>query len=903
MLFVALLSGAVGAAERPAVLVLVSYHAGLPWSDGQLEGLRKGLAASGELPELFVEYLDTKRVALAPGHVAAVRSLLVSRHGERQLAAVVVQDDDALDFVLAERKAGGFLHGVPVIFSGIAGRRQAELTLQDRVTGYFDDADIAANITLLRRIRPALSRVVFVHDHSQTGVAQAEAVKQLASRFPGLAFEFLSGQPVATIQARLAALDSGAGVILLTFNIDGAGRVLTHEEASALWVAASPVPVLVKEDVMMVPGAVGGLLVASQRQGELAAGALRRVLSGEDARQIPMAGGGVVPLFNQAALRRFGIAEDLLPPDSIVMGREKGLYQTHPREFALLLGLIAALFGIALLVGALWVRARRQREQAAESERSYSELINATSEAIFIHGPDGTVLDVNDRFCAMYGFSRSEVARLTLADLSEDVPPYAADDARRWLRRAMNEGPQLFEWHARRANGSLFWAEVSLRRTELRGQVRLIAAVRDITARKTADAALRASEARYSLILQRTPVGIVYFDAELRITFCNDRFAALTGSQASEIAGLNLQDLSDQRPVPACSEALAGRQGDYEGPYTTTLGDRQLWVEVRTAPMTDDAGMVVGGIAIFEDVSARVTAEQALRALNDELEQRVRVRTTELSAANEDLRHAMKRIAQSEKLAALGSLVAGIAHELNTPIGNARTVASTLHDHVRDFRAGVEQGGLRRSVLEGFVTASDEAAEMLERNLARASELIGNFKQVAVDQTSTRRRRFDLRQLVDEVLSTLQPKLKRQPHRIEIDVPDGLFMDSYPGPLEQVLTNFVLNSLIHGLEGRQGGCIRIAARSATDAIVIDYSDDGVGMSADAASRAFDPFFTTRLGQGGSGLGLYIVHNLVTGALGGSVTLETAPGQGVRFSLQLPARAPALAGEAAEELLA
>ena len=128
----------------------------------------------------------------------------------------------------------------------------------------------------------------------------------------------------------------------------------------------------------------------------------------------------------------------------------------------------------------------------------------------------------------------------------------------------------------------------------------------------------------------------------------------------------------------------------------------------------------------------------------------MRERTAALSAANEDLRRAMKRIAQSEKLASLGSLVAGVAHELNTPLGNARTVASTMHDHVRDLRAGMQHGGLRRSVLEGFLDASDEAAGMLERNLARAAELIGNFKQVAVDQTSMRRRRFDLRQVCEE---------------------------------------------------------------------------------------------------------------------------------------------------------
>ena len=902
LIAMAFLSGAALGSTRPQVLVLASYHVGLAWTDGQTEGLRHGLATAGVVPELFVEYLDSKRVAPTPKMLAAFHAHLAARHGERRFAAIVAQDDDALDFALAERRPGGLFDKLPIIFSGVAGKRQSTLEALPAITGFFDDADIAANVSLLRKLRPNLSRVVFVHDHSRTGVAQADFVRTLAPQFPELSFEFLSNQPVRDIQARLAALDPGSGVILLTFNIDSEGRVLTHEEASRLWAEASSVPVLVKEDSMIVPGVVGGLVVASRRQGELAAGALVRVLRGEDARQIQMSGGPTDPIFNDAQLRRFGIDADLLPANGVILGRTESLYRSHPREFMLLLGLLATLLLLALMTAVLLVRARRQRAQAAESERSYRELINATSEAIFIHGPDGALLDVNDRFCAMYGYARTELHKLTLSDLSENVSPYAAEDARQWLLRALNDGPQLFEWHARRANGELFWVEVALRRAELRGQLRLVAAVRDISQRKAADAALRASEQRYALILQRTPVGIVYFDANAQITFCNDRFAALTGARASQIVGLNFRELRDQRPMPALGEALAGRQGDYEGPYTTTLSNEEIWVDVRTAPMFDDQGVVVGGIAIIEDISRRAAAESALRALNDELEQRVRERTAALSAANEDLRRAMKRIAQSEKLASLGSLVAGVAHELNTPLGNARTVASTMHDHVRDLRAGMQHGGLRRSVLEGFLDASDEAAGMLERNLARAAELIGNFKQVAVDQTSMRRRRFDLRQVCEEVLSTLQPKLRRHPHRVTLEVPPGIVLDSYPGPFEQVLTNFILNSVIHGLAGRADGCMTIRATHDGEQVRIEYTDNGVGMEAAAASRAFDPFFTTRLGQGGSGLGLYIVHNLVTGALGGSIDLHTAPGEGIHFSLLLPLEAPLIAADPAVVLV-
>ena len=243
---------------------------------------------------------------------------------------------------------------------------------------------------------------------------------------------------------------------------------------------------------------------------------------------------------------------------------------------------------------------------------------------------------------------------------------------------------------------------------------------------------------------------------------------------------------------------------------------------------------------------------------------------------------------QAEKLAALGHLVAGMAHELNTPLGNARVVASSLGAEVRNFAAAVDAGALRRSQVATFLERSREAVELLERNAARAADLISNFKQVAVDQVSARRRRFDLRQTVEELLVTLQPQLKRTAHRIELDIPRELELDSYPGPLEQVLANLVGNSLTHGFAGIEAGLIRVrAAPLDGDRVQIDYTDDGVGIPDGLLHRIFEPFFTTRLGQGGSGLGLYIVYNLVTGVLGGTIRGFSDVGKGVAFVLILP----------------
>src|SRR5437867_3059516 len=303
--------------------------------------------------------------------------------------------------------------------------------------------------------------------------------------------------------------------------------------------------------------------------------------------------------------------------------------------------------------------------------------------------------------------------------------------------------------------------------------------------------------------------------------------------------------------------------------------------------------------ALRENEKITRDLQRAKQQMEREIEERKRAHA-ELEREKEaqrvlirQLEQAMNQLVQTEKLASLGSLVAGVAHELNSPLGNSLTVASTLRQQVQDFGRRVETGdALRRKALLDFIAHCRDAAALVEKNSHRAADLIGNFKQVAVDQTSMRRRSFDLRQALDEVLSTLQPKLKHTQHRLEVAVERGIVLDSFPGPLEQIVTNLVTNSLLHGFEGIEAGVIRIeGAPTGDERIALSYADDGVGIPETLGKRVFDPFFTTKLGGGGSGLGLYIVFNLVTAVLGGTITLSSSPGQGARFDMLLPRVAP------------
>lgn len=293
--------------------------------------------------------------------------------------------------------------------------------------------------------------------------------------------------------------------------------------------------------------------------------------------------------------------------------------------------------------------------------------------------------------------------------------------------------------------------------------------------------------------------------------------------------------------------------------------------------------------ALQRELQERKLVEEALSQSRATLEQRVQERTRELSQALEQLTAAKDELVRVEKMSALGALVAGIAHELNTPLGNSLTVASTLQDHCAAFTADMAKG-LTRSRLDEYVESTRLGAEILVRGLHHAADLVSSFKQVAVDQTSVNRRAFDLASTMNEVLTTLGPSLRKTTHQVVCDIPEGIVMDSYPGPLGQVVTNLINNSVLHGFEGRDHGRILIGARPLPhDWVEITVSDDGVGIAAEHLAKVFDPFFTTKFGKGGSGLGLNIVYNLVTTTLGGRIKVESVRGQGARFTLSLPLR--------------
>jgi PAS domain S-box-containing protein len=421
---------------------------------------------------------------------------------------------------------------------------------------------------------------------------------------------------------------------------------------------------------------------------------------------------------------------------------------------------------------------------------------------------------------------------------------------------------------------------------------------------------LGAAQDRLAQIVDGSPVAAYVLDHERHVTHWNRACENLTGVSAASILGTRetwRYFYENERPMMAdliVSGELAGEldklyadnwrrseiiDGAFEAEsFFPNFGESGRWLFFTAAPLRDEAGQVVGAIETLRDITEQRTAESALNDRAQALQQALK----DLGNVIENLEQTQDELVRSEKMAALGSMVAGVAHELNTPIGNSLMVASHLVETSKKMKESLRTG-LKKSMLDEFLADTDTAGDVLVRNLGKAANLVSSFKQVAVDQTSSQRRSFKLAEMIGEVITSLGPTIKATPYVVEQDVAADILMESFPGPLGQVITNLINNGIIHGFDSGPSGLIRIAAEKSQDSeqVVLKITDNGKGIPSDVLPRIFDPFFTTRLGQGGSGLGLNIVHNIVFSILGGRIIAESTPGAGSCFTLTLPLTAP------------
>lgn len=332
---------------------------------------------------------------------------------------------------------------------------------------------------------------------------------------------------------------------------------------------------------------------------------------------------------------------------------------------------------------------------------------------------------------------------------------------------------------------------------------------------------------------------------------------------------------------------------------------REAFIEIVTSNRSNlkfSVSTLLRGFLSFREAVTKLLARRAVPAelalaivrRVDEVSAEASFRTADIYVAklNRVLDATREELIRKDKLAALGGLVAGVAHEINTPLGVAVTAASLIADRLHEIDTAFTAGNLRRQDLQYGLAQAQEAARMTLGNLRRAAGLIGNFKQIAVDQASEARREVSLGPYVREVVASLGPLYRRTPHHVNVDVINDAVVTTYVGAISQVCTNLVQNALVHAFPDEVSGQITLTVDRHDDGgALLLCRDDGAGMEATVLRRIYEPFFTTQRGRGGSGLGMHIVHNLVTDLLGGEIMTSSSPGQGTLVSIHLPNQAP------------
>ncbi len=264
----------------------------------------------------------------------------------------------------------------------------------------------------------------------------------------------------------------------------------------------------------------------------------------------------------------------------------------------------------------------------------------------------------------------------------------------------------------------------------------------------------------------------------------------------------------------------------------------------------------------------------------------IKQKDKELKESYATLQRMQAEIVQKEKMASLGGLVAGVAHEVNTPLGVSITSASTILDSCNKIKSSLETEELTEEDLKEFLDGSIDACNLLLHNLDNAARLVRSFKQISVDQTSDQKREFDIKLYLEEIVRTFRPQLKKSVATVEIECPENIIINSYAGSFSQVMSNLIQNSLNHAFEGKDSGKITIKVVEKEKILEIEYADDGIGLDESVKEKVFEPFVTTKRGRGGSGLGLSVVYNLITSSFAGSIRVESEQGHGVHFYITI-----------------
>ncbi|MDM8526608.1 ATP-binding protein [Anaerolineales bacterium HSG24] len=531
-----------------------------------------------------------------------------------------------------------------------------------------------------------------------------------------------------------------------------------------------------------------------------------------------------------------------------------------------------------------------QRRRAEKELRTFKTLVENAPDGILVADLEGRITYANVSYQRSMGHG-DEIIGLPISKLVPEEQLSRLNSVR--LEKVFKrEAWQGFMPH-RRIDGVAvpMQASMFLIRDQHQQPHALAAINHNITELKKAEEAMIESEKKfYSLYVSMNEAmalfEMIYDDlgrpVDYKFTDLNPTYEAMTG--------LKREDVINQKASDVYGTSVLRYLGTYhwvtDSAETTSFeAVHELTKKVvRVSVFSPARGQFA---TILQDITQRKLMEERMSNYNRILEDEVAARTAELTTALGNLQSTQSQLVESEKMAALGSLVAGVAHEINTPVGIGVSMASLLQHETEKVVNMVKTGKIKVSVLKEYLQTARESSRLILNNLNRAAELVQSFKQVAVDQTSLERRDFLVSAYIEEILLSLRHVMKRTKHQVTVGGDRQLILNSFPGAFSQVVSNLVINSLRHAYEDDDLGNIQFMIMPEQDWVTIVYQDDGVGITPENLEKIFEPFFTTARSQGGSGLGLHIVYNLVTQTLGGKISCESEIGRGTKFTLELP----------------
>lgn len=843
--------------SNPRVLILHSYHEGFTWTDNITRGIRGVFAHQAPEVELLFEFMDVKRLD-SDAYLRQLRDFYHAKYVEQKIDVIIASDDHALEFLLGQGL--DLFPGIPIVFCAVNGYDPVKHKSNGRqMTGVVESIDITATLEIALTLHPEVEEVVVITDKTLTGQALKASAEVIFRAYEDrLRFTYLEHHTMEQLQREVAGLPRKAMVFAFIFTRDAFGRIWSHEYNLERLASHCSVPIYSVWEFYLGHGIVGGMLTSGQAHGELAGRMALRILQGESPRDIPV----VLQspnryMFDYAQLQRFGVKETDLPENSIVIDRPFSVYEEYKLEIWSVILFVLVLLSVVIIL-ILDVLLRRRTERALqESEARFRRLAENAKDMIYrMSLPDGQYEYISPAVTDLSGYSPEEwyhSPKLIQQIIHSDWHGYFA---KQWEKLLNGEIPPFYEYQIRHKSGEIRWVNQRnvLIRNEEGNPVAIEGIVTDITDRKQAEEAIKNSREQLELLVDSLPSLLAYVDSEQRYLYVNQAYANWYGKPKEAFVGQLVSTIvpekSYQGALPHIHAVLQGEHLSFENVGYDAEG-RVRAVRATYIPHIDAHGEVKAFIAMVEDISQQKQAEQEIRTLNAELEERVRRRTAELEAINKEL----------------NNFAYVVSHDLKAPLRGISRLADWL---TTDYADVIDDKGKKMAaLLIGRVTRMDNLIDGI-LNYSRIGRLEQPHETIA------------LTELVHEVLDLLNP-----PDSIHVIVDAGLpVIVASRTRMMQVFQNLIGNAI--KFMNKTPGKIRVQCEDDGSHWTFTITDNGPGIEERFQERIFQIFQTLqpRDKVESTGIGLALVKKIIE-LYGGKVWVESTIEQGSTFVFTLP----------------